>query len=68
MKSPKEIGYIWTGKKDKNGNDFMSGTLYLLGEEINIMLFTNPEKQLNEKAPDFLVVRAKKYDATRNSD
>lgn len=52
----KKIGAAWI-RKSKDGNEYFSGVLDLLGEDIQIAIFYNDKKE-NDNQPDFNIVRS----------
>ncbi len=55
-KNPNELGALW--KKVSQKGEYMSGTLTINGEKINIVCFENRYKK-EDKHPDWIVLRSK---------
>lgn len=55
-KNPDEIGVLWK-KQSAKGMEFMSGSLEINGEKINIVVFSQQKK--SEKAPDYKILISK---------
>jgi uncharacterized protein (DUF736 family) len=62
----KKIGALWV-RKTKDGMEYFSGVLDLLGEDINIAVFYNDKKE-KDNQPDFNIVRSGQREESENND
>lgn len=56
QKDPNDIGCLWK-KQSAKGMEFMSGSIEINGEKINIVIFSQQKK--SEKAPDYKILISK---------
>ncbi len=52
------IGGLWL-KEKKDGGKYMSGSIEVAGQKVQIVIFRNTHKQEGEKTPDYRIYESK---------